>query len=77
MNKKQKKVLKRIIITAVLLAVLMVFEEVFLAETESGYRFGVLGEFFDKYGIILLPLYLVPYGSGNCRSLCAERCYRR
>ena len=61
MNKKQKKVLKRIIITAVLLAVLMVFEEVFLAETESGYRFGALGEFFDKYGIILLPLYLVPY----------------
>ncbi len=61
MNKKQKKVLKRIIITAVLLAVLMVFEEVFLAETESGYRFGALGEFFGKYGIILLPLYLIPY----------------
>lgn len=61
MNKKQKKVLKRIIITAVLLALLMVFEEVFLAETESGYRFGALGEFFDKYGIILLPLYLIPY----------------
>ena len=62
MNKKQKKVLKRIIITAVLLAVLMVFEEVFLAETETGYRFGALGEFFGKYGILLLPLYLVPYG---------------
>ena len=61
MNKKQKKVLKRIIITAVVLAVLMVFEEVFLAETEAGYRFGTLGEFFGKYGIILLPLYLVPY----------------
>ncbi len=61
MNKKQKKVLKRIIITAVLLAVLMVFEEVFLAETESGYRFGAFGEFFGKYGIILLPLYLIPY----------------
>lgn len=61
MNKKQKKVLKRIIITAVVLAVLMVFEEVFLAETEAGYRFSTLGEFFGKYGIILLPLYLVPY----------------
>ncbi len=61
MNKKQKKVLKRIIITAVLLAILMVFEEVFLAETESGYRFRALGEFFGKYGIILLPLYLIPY----------------
>ncbi len=62
MNKKQKKVLKRIIITAALLAVLMVFEEVFLAETENGYRFGAIGEFFGKYGILLLPIYLVPYG---------------
>ncbi len=61
MTKKQKKVLKRIIISAVIVAVLMVFEHVFLGENAEGYRFPVLGEFFHRFNWILLILYLIPY----------------
>lgn len=61
MTKKQKKVLKRIIISAVIVAALMVFEHVFLGKTAEGYRFPVLGEFFHRFNWILLILYLIPY----------------
>ena len=61
MTKKQKKVLKRIIISAVLVAVLAVFEHIILGKSGESYRFPVLGEFFEKYNFLLLFLYLVPY----------------
>ncbi len=61
MTKKQKKVLKRIIISSVIVACLMIFEHVFLGMSGDEYRFPVLGEFFHKYNFILLILYLVPY----------------
>ena len=43
------------------MAVLMVFEHVFLGKTAESYRFPVLGEFFHKFNWILLILYLIPY----------------
>ena len=61
MTKKQKKVLKRIIISAVLVALLAVFEHIILGKNGESYRFPVLGEFFEKYNFLLLFLYLVPY----------------
>ena len=61
MTKKQKKVLKRIIISAVLVAVLAAFEHIILGKSGESYRFPVLGEFFEKYNFLLLFLYLVPY----------------
>ena len=61
MTKKQKKVLKRIIISAVIVAVLAVFEHIVLGKTGNVYRFKGLGEFFGKYYFLLLFLYLVPY----------------
>ena len=61
MTKKQKKVLKRIIISAVLVAILAVFEHIILGKSGERYRFPVLGEFFEKYNFLLLFLYLVPY----------------
>ena len=61
MTKKQKKVLKRIIISAVLVAALAVFEHIILGKSGESYRFPVLGEFFEKYNFLLLFLYLVPY----------------
>ncbi|MBR6303753.1 MAG: heavy metal translocating P-type ATPase, partial [Lachnospiraceae bacterium] len=61
MTKKQKKVLKRIIISAVLVAVLAVFEHIILGKSGESYRFPVLGEFFEKYNFLLLFLYLFPY----------------
>lgn len=61
MTKKQKKVLKRIIISAVLVAVLAVFEHIVLGKSGDAYRVPALGEFFGKYYFLLLFLYLVPY----------------
>ncbi|MBQ8138937.1 MAG: heavy metal translocating P-type ATPase [Lachnospiraceae bacterium] len=61
MTKKQKKVLKRIIISAVLVALLAVFEHIVLGKNGDTYRVRALGEFFGKYYFLLLFLYLVPY----------------
>ncbi|MCR4618676.1 MAG: heavy metal translocating P-type ATPase [Lachnospiraceae bacterium] len=61
MTKKQKKVLKRIIISAALTFFIALFEHIILGKAGDDYRFPVLGEFFHKYHFLLLLLYLVPY----------------
>ncbi len=61
MTKKQKKVLKRIIVSAVLVALFMAAEHIFLGKNGETYRFPQIGEFFERFHFLLLIPYLVPY----------------